>query len=287
MGLVIYYILIFPISLLPLFALYFISDILYILGYKLFVYRKKVVKSNISKSFPKLPKTSQDKLVRTFYRHFFDLILEGIKGFTISTKQLKKRIIVKNPEIANLFFTQGKDVIFVCGHFNNWEWAGAISPLWLKHELFAIYHPLSNKYLDGKLKKSRANHGLQLTPMQQTQRLITANSQLPKGIIMVADQSPSNPHSCHWTTFLNQETGVLMGPEKLAMKYDLPVIYLNNCKVKRGKYQIELELLTEQPTRCKPGEITELYTKRLEKQIIENPSYWLWSHRRWKINKPK
>ncbi len=279
---IIYYTVILPIALLPYPLLYLFSDFAFLVLFGLFGYRKKVVFKNIQNSFPTKTVEEQQLIMKQFYKHFCDLVVESLKGFVISDKQLKKRFSIVNAELANQYFEDGKDVIFVGGHYNNWEILAQGVSLELKHKIVGIYKPLSNKYFDGKMKKSREKYGMSLCPIKQTKVFLDTDFGRPKGTIFAIDQSPGNPEKSYWMEFLNQDTPVLFGAEKYAKEYKAPVIFCTINKIKRGHYQGVLSLVNSSPEETDYGQITERNTKALENDIIENPQFWLWTHRRWK-----
>lgn len=286
---IIYYLLILPIALMPYPLLYLFSDFSFLVLYKLLGYRKKVVLQNIKNSFPEKTTEEQGLIMRNFYKHFCDIIVESLKGFVISKKKLRKRFTIVNSELANKYFKQGKDVVFVGGHYNNWEMLAQGVSLELEHKIVGIYKPLSNKYFDRKMKKSREKHGMFLCPIKETKAFLDRDLGRPKGTIFAIDQSPGNPEKSYWLPFLNQDTPVLFGAEKNAKEYNSPVIFCTINKVKRGHYQGELKLICDNPEATGYGQITEQNTKMLEKDIVANPEFWLWTHRRWKHkrNKPE
>ena len=104
---------------------------------------------------------------------------------------------------------------------------------------------------------------------------------------MVADQSPSRDEANYWTTFLNQETAVYLGVEKIAKKFNHAVVFMSMRKVKRGYYETTFELITDKPNETKEFEITDKHTKLLENLINEKPEHWIWSHKRWKYSRDK
>ena len=277
----IYYIFVLPISLLPYPILYLISDITYLIMFKLIGYRKKVVLNNLKNSFPKKSKKDIKKLMSNFYRHLCDIILESLKGFTISEKELKKRMTIKNPEFSNSFAEKGQSIIFIGGHYNNWEICAQAFSMYSKHKCIGIYKPLSNKFLNDKIYTSRSKYGLNLVSMKKSKKSFEKGNEA-KAIVFGSDQNPSNPKSAYWLKFLNQDTAVLFGAEKYAKEYDWPVVYVSISKVKRGYYEAEYSLITDKPTKQPYGKITEDFTKRLEQDILNQPQYWLWSHKRWK-----
>ena len=281
-----YYIIIIPLSLLPHFVLYKISDLLCVVMKDILKYRKDIILGNIKRSFPEKTVNQQLEIYANFYRHFCDLLIENLKGFTITKTQIKSRLNMSNPELVNDYFEKGKSIILIGGHYNNWEITAQGCPIYLKHELYAIYKPLKNDFYNNKMRSTREKFGLYLTPMKLTKKYFELETNNPKAIIFGSDQSPSNVKNAYWTTFLNQDTGFLFGAEKYAKDYNYPVIYVHIEKVKRGFYRVNFELICESPRSLKHGEIMELFSEKLEKNIVDIPHNWLWSHHRWKKSKP-
>ena len=276
-----YYILILPLSLLPYPLLYLLSDIIFLIMYRVIGYRKEVVFTNLKNSFPNKSKQELKKIMSDFYRHLCDIIMESVKGFTISEKQLRKRLIIKNPEFSNYFADKRQSIIFVGGHYNNWEICAQAFAMYSNHKCIGIYKPLSNAFINDKIYTSRSKYGMHLISMKQTKKSFEDGDE-PKAIVFGSDQNPANPKRAHWMQFLNQDTSVLFGVERYAKEYDWPVVFVSISKVKRGHYEVEYSLITDSPTEQPHGKITEDFTKRLEQDIINQPQYWLWSHKRWK-----
>lgn len=268
------------ISYLPFPVLYLISDFFYIVLYRLTKYRIKVVRENMKNAFPE--KSEQDLLMleKKYYRYLGDLVVESLKAITISKTQILKRLTYTNPEIFNQLYQEGKSAIVVMGHYANWEIMCKGSPLLVKNEILGAYKPLSNKLFDHLMYKSRTEFGTNMIPMEKIPRAIS-KSEKPFVLVLIADQSPSHRESSIWIKFLNQETAVLPGAEKLAQKYNLPVIFAHISCYKRGYYNCELSYITDKPKEI--SNITALHTHKLESIINQKPEYWVWSHRRWKM----
>jgi KDO2-lipid IV(A) lauroyltransferase len=281
-----YYLVIIPISLLPFPLLYGLSDFLFFLFYYIFRYRKKIVLDNIQRSFPEKSHQEHLEICKKFYRHFCDLILESLKTFSISEKQVLKRVTCKNPEVINKYYDRQQSVIVAGGHYNNWElFAVAVNAL-IKHKAIGIYKPLSNIYFDKKMRDTRSKYGLYMISTKIVKQIFEQEANNLTATIFAIDQSPSNPKSAHWMKFLNQDSAVLFGTEKYAKEYNYPVVYGRINKEKRGYYSFEFFDVTDRPASTGHGEITEKITQLLEKDIRHIPQYWLWSHRRWK-HKPE
>jgi len=274
---------IYLLSALPFRALYLFSDFVFFVLYYLVGYRKKVVLDNLRRSFPEKSEDEINKICRKFYRYLCDITLETFKVLTISRKSMIEHCKF-NPEgfaLLNRLAEEHKNVILVMGHFGNWEWAGHPFSLLCKHKLFVIYHPLSNKYFNSLMLKMRSRFGTEMIEMKNTYKEMLANKGILNTTAFIADQTPQ-PNNAFWTNFLNQNTPVFKGTEVIAKKMNLPVVYASIRKVRRGYYEMYVELLTENPANTADGEITEMHTRKLEEDIRSMPEAWLWSHKRWK-----
>lgn len=281
-----YYCLVYPASLLPLRLMYVFTDFFYYLLITIIPYRRKVVMRNIVKSFPEKSKAEHKAIMRKFYRHLTDLLAEGAKNMSISKKELQRRFKVANPEIVQTLFENDKSVLLVSGHYNNWEWLITAQQFLFPHQAVGIGMPLSNGFWDKKINARRARFGINIIHSKTVNDFFKKNNEKIATLVL-ADQSPGDARKCYWTTFLNQPTGVLYGPELLAHKYDHAVVFFHVEKVKRGHYTMHLKLLTDTPHKTKWGEITEAHTSALEKVINDKPEFWIWSHKRWKRAVPE
>ncbi|MBP6756330.1 MAG: lysophospholipid acyltransferase family protein [Bacteroidia bacterium] len=289
MGAILFYCLLpflYLISLLPFPVFYLFSDFIYFLLYRVVGYRKKVVFENLKNSFPEKSYNELKKIEKDFYRYLCDLFLETIKTLTISRSEAVKRckFNAKTTLVFNELANKNQSCIIVMGHYGNWEWAGNSFSLQCKQQLYVIYHPLSNKYFDKLMYDLRTRFGTKLYAMKDTMREMIRNKNEVNATAFIADQTPS-PDSAYWTTFMNQDTPVFWGTEKIAQKLNYPIVYITIKKIKRGYYEVDSELLINEPKNTSLGEISELHTRKLESDIITQPSIWLWSHRRWKHKK--
>lgn len=277
------YSLVWLLHLLPEWFLFRISDLLYFLMCHVVGYRKKVVVDNIQKAFPEFDKSQIRSITRKFYHHFSDLILEsGICHFYTESFALK-RITYRNPELLNELFARGKLVMAVTGHFGNWEYLNTLA-LASDYPVAAIYKPLNIKQIDRMIKRNRTRFGVMVSPMEKiTRKLIKHHKEKdPVMTIFLADQRPLIKNIQYWTKFMGLDTPLYLGTEKLARKLDAAVVFLKILKVKRGRYEVEIELICENPNELAPYEITNRHVQILENLVREQPAYWLWSHKRWK-----
>jgi len=266
-------------------VLYLLADILYFIVYKVVRYRLKVVRRNLINSFP--DKTAQELRVleKKFYHHFVDYIVETIKLAHISQEELNRRAVLHNPEIINPLVTQGHTCfILLMGHYGNWEWFTGSTDWFDNVKIYQIYRPLTNKAFDRLFIYLRTRfQGIGIKKQETVRDLIRLKQSKERSLtIFIADQSPNKANLHYWTSFLNQESAMLTGPEKIAVKLDIPVIFVDVRKIKRGHYTVDFELITDNPRQTPEFWITEQYTRLMERSILRDPAYWLWTHKRWK-----
>jgi KDO2-lipid IV(A) lauroyltransferase len=285
MSRVLYYVVLKPLSFLPLSILYYLSDVIFFLLYHVAGYRKAVVTKNLRNSFPDKSTAEIDVIRKAFFRHLCDVIIESIKLFSISEQELSMRFRVVNPKVLNDYYHQKRSIILVTGHYNNWEFAGISLNLLFLHQAIGIYSPLSDRFFNRKMAESRTKFGVQIITKAEVRDSFNTNRNKLTITVFGIDQSPTYSKRVHWTKFLHQDTAVHVGTELFAKKYDYPLVYIRIDKVKRGHYEARLELLHDNPKSTGSGEISDLHTRHLEKIIIERPEYWLWSHKRWKRQK--
>lgn len=276
--------LLYLISLLPFWILYLISDFLYFILYYLTGYRRKVVFNNLRNSFPEKSIDELKSIEKRYYHYLADLIVESVKSFTISSEEIRKRFVFKNLSAISSNLDAGRSVIAVSGHYGNWEWASIAIAQQLKEDVLIVYKPLSNKRFEKLINSTRSKFGAIMVPMKNTLRKLTEYKSKPYVLALVGDQTPPREESNYFTGFLNQPTAVFLGVEKIAVRYNNPVIYFNINRIKRGYYECTIELIVDKPKSTKEFEITSIHTKELEKNILVAPEFWLWSHKRWKFS---
>jgi len=278
-----YYFILLPLSKLPLSILYVFSSFFQYLLFYLIPYRKKVVLSNLKFAFPEKSQKEIKSIALKFYGHLCDLIVEGVKLFSISEKEVRRRFVFNNPEILKPFYEKNQTVILVGGHYNNWEILAVASQSQMPHQAIGIYAPLNNKFFNDKFAKSRSRYGLQLLKTKDVHRFFAEKNNTPFGVFFGSDQSPTYSKNVYWLNFLGKETAVATGVEVISKKYNIPVIFGKINKIKRGYYSFDLEVLFDKPSEVTDETlITRTFTQKIEEQILSEPAFWLWSHKRWK-----
>ena len=272
-------------SCLPLRVHYFFSDIYYVVAYYMLRYRRQVVRTNLVNSFPEKELSEIIQIEKKFYRHLCDLFVEMYRLWHMSEKEVRKRCVFTNPELLQKYFDQGRSVVGVLGHYGNWEWLTSYG-VWISDEIdfYTLYKTLHDPVADKTMRDIRSRFKAKPIPRQDLLRKIVENKREGRLFLtaFVGDQTPNWANLNFWMKFLNQDTPVLLGTEKIARKFNYPVISLRMRKVKRGYYEVDFVDLCAEPQLLEPGELTRMHTRMLEKFIREVPELWLWSHKKWK-----
>ncbi len=274
-------------ALLPFKALYVLSDILYFWVYIVAGYRLKVVRTNLFDSFPEKSKKELRAIEREFYHHFCDYFVETIKLLHISDEEMSKRMKFENMELVDELMENGNSILMFLGHYCNWEWVTSINLNFKDKEnviLAQIYKPLKNKAFDDLFLKIRSRFDSMGIPRYETLRAIVKlrRDKMQTMVGFMADQLPSINNIHYWTTFLNQDSAVFTGVERIAKQTGFAVVYLDMQKESRGHYRATVRLISDNPVEDPEFKITETYIRAMEKTILRKPAYWLWTHKRWK-----
>lgn len=273
-------------SYLPFRVMYVLSDLMYYLLYYVIRYRRKVVRKNLTESFPDKNPDEIIRIEKRFYHYFMDLILECIKLASISREEIRKRMVFVNSEEVNAKFREGKNITAFIGHFGNWEWMTSAG-LWFDDNAICVqvYHALVNGDMDRLMKQMRERMGKNVcVEMRKTARFVNnmANEGKPFLMALIADQSPKRRDIKHYVTFLNHDVPVIVGPEKMTKHYDYAPFFVSVHRVKRGYYEMRVSSLHEDATSLPDYELTDLYFRRLEEEIRQQPECYLWTHNRFK-----
>ena len=272
-------------SWLPLSVHYVLSDLLYLIIYRLVGYRRKLVRRHLADSFPEKGEQERRRIERNFYHWFCDYLVETVKLLTISREELRRRMVFRGTETIDQVIADGQSCAVYLGHYCNWEWITSL-PLWVSPQAQCgqIYHVLENKEFDRLFLTLRQRMGAVCIPMAETLRRLIQYRQQGQQVVIgyISDQVPFWNNIHHWCQFLNHDTPVLTGTERLARQTGHAVFYLDVRRLRRGYYEAEFRLITREPKQLGEYELTDIYFRELETSIRRDPSCYLWTHNRWK-----
>ncbi len=266
---------------LPLNLLYLLSDFLYFWIRFIFKYRSQIILNNLKLAFPEKSKKELLAIRNSFYKNFTDFFVENLKMLSDNPSFVLKRYHLDIPFYENLYQKQ-TSVLLLSGHQFNWEWGGWALPLQTKFQILAFYLPLSNPEFDALMKEIREKQGTIAISAKNFRGVVRKMKEKPTITVMIADQSPANLETAYYVNFFGKETPFLSGAEKLAKLMNVPVIFTEIIKLRRGKYQVKTRLLAENPGELPQGVLTKRFAQILEQSIRKHPENYLWSHRRWK-----
>lgn len=275
-------------ALLPFRVLYILSDVLYFFAYHVVRYRRKIVRKNLRNSFPEKSDKSIVKIERKFYHHLCDYFVETIKTLRLTEADMRKRMKFENPQVIERLTSNGKSCLLALGHYGNWEWVPSVVFNFTSVEQGFIYKKLHSKAFDQLFLKIRTRFASWPIEMHSALRQMVRYQKEGKVLLVgfLSDQRPTHKQSPYWTTFLNQETPVHSGMEKIARLLGTSVVYLDIEKIKRGYYLGKFFVITPDASEVPELAITERYIHKLEETVEREPAYYLWTHDRWKHKKP-
>ena len=270
---------------LPLPALHALGGVFAFLAHRVFPYRPKVVRENLSRAFPALDAAGLRTLTRDYYRGYGDVMVEIVKSASIEPAELTRRLRLVNLPALQAPLKEGTPVVLTAAHQCNWEWILLSLSLQLGHPLDAAYKPLTDAWADREMLALRGRFGARMVAADDMMRDLIARRRQPRVIALVADQEPVASERRHWTRFLNRDTAFFMGPEVIARTLKHPVFFVAIKRTGRGCYEASFEPLWTPGDDSPPG-ITERFARRVERQIREAPADWPWSHKRWRLAPP-
>ena len=280
---IILYPILWLISMLPFRVLYFFSDCTYILIYRIIGYRKKTVRENLLIALPHLSQEERRLIEKKFFHHFVDGFFEMIKTMNISDKELYARFKFTNLEVYQNMEKQGKSIAILCAHYSSYEWLVSMNKH-ISFKGFGIYKKLKNKYFDKLIRDIRSRFDADLIDTKETINVIVSNERKGiKGVYGFAmDQSPKASKAFHWAEFFGIKVPVHTGGEMIAKRMNMNVIFVKGKKIKRGYYEATFVEMVDNPKEVPNYEITDMFLRMVEAQILEAPEYYLWTHKRWK-----
>ena len=272
----------------PYWLLYLKSDCYYFLVYHLLRYRRKVVRQNLLNSFPDKGEKEIKRIERRFYQNLCDLFVEAPKMLRMKADGYQSRITYANPELLTQLYEQGKNVFYAIPHSGNWEWFGKMIPSFTQHRGMAVYKRVENSVFERLMLYMRTKDtDLEMVESNSVLRRLVQVRDSRNAVLMMADQTSHGLALDYWTEFLHQDTCWFTGIERIAKKLDYAIVFVDMRRQGRGRYDVRFELLTNAPKEMADGEIMERYVRCVERFIEANPDNWLWSHRRWKHQRPQ
>jgi Kdo2-lipid IVA lauroyltransferase/acyltransferase len=273
-------------SRLPMWALYAFSAFVYFLAYYLVRHRHKVIADQLAKVFPSKSKAERNALHRRYLKNFCDVLVEVLKSVSMTPQDMVAHVQIRNIDEARKYLDAGKSVMLVTSHLCNWEWLLQGVALQLGYPLDAAYKPLHDQWAERLMLGVRSRFGARLIPAKELLADFLRRRAVVRALAMNADQAPVSTDKRYWTQFLGQDTAFYIGAEQIARATRLPLMYVSMRRVRRGYYEGVLHVLWDGREAVEPNGITERYARTCEVDVLKSPADWLWSYRRWRLQKP-
>jgi KDO2-lipid IV(A) lauroyltransferase len=273
-------------SRLPMWALYAFSTLLYVLAYYVVRHRQRVIDDQLAQVFPAMSAAQRAAIHKRFLKNFCDVLVEVLKSLSMSAADMTARVRVQNIALVREYLDAGKSVMLVTSHLCNWEWLLHGVALQLGYPLDAAYKPLHDQWAERLMFGVRSRFGARLIPAKDLLADFLRRRGVIRALAMNADQAPMSTDKRYWTRFLGQDTAFYIGAEQIARATRLPIMYLVMRRVTRGHYEVELRQLWDGRESLQPNAITERYARACEFDVLKSPADWLWSYRRWRLQKP-
>ena len=276
------------VAILPRFIRYGVLRPFVSLVLKALKYRKAVILKQLRDSFPNKSEEEIQEICRRYYRHLGEMIIDTLSLAGMNDKKRAENTEFNLPENFHELL-KGKNAIALSSHYGFWEIALNLYLVTPDHHIIVAYRPLKSPLMDKLYKRLRNTNAVDVIPSKQLIRHYVANRNGINGknliVGLIADQNCPPTKGCCWHKFLNHDSLFFDGGEQLAVKFGMPVVYMELERIEAGRYRHNYTMLYDGSEEVKPHEITERYVRCLERTIEAKPEYWMWSHRRWK-NRP-
>lgn len=246
----------------------------YFLGH-VYKYRLSVCVQNLARAFPHLSYQDIRFYQHRFYRNLGRIIWEIL--FPSSTTLNIDPITLAKIEELN---KENRSIIILLGHYGNWEVLQKL-PQQVEMPVQALYKPLKNGLFNSLIHYKRSFYGLRLLPSGHALRTLLREKHRSSITLFIADQFPGNNNGIA-VNFLQQSTFMFSGAEQLAKRLDAYVGYVELKPMHNHSWEMTMQTICENAGNIADDHITLTYTKKLEESIQKDPSWWLWTHRRWK-----
>jgi len=273
-------------SRLPLRALYAFSSFLYLLAFYVVRHRHQVIRGQLEKVFPDASDAERERIHKRFLKNFCDVVVEVLKSVSMTEADMRAHVNIVNLSEARRHLDAGQSVMLVTSHLCNWEWLLHGVTLQLGYPVDAAYKPLHDQWAERLMLKIRSRFGARLVPAKELLADFLRRRGIVRAVAMNADQAPVSTDKRYWTQFLGQDTAFYIGAEQIARATRLPILYVAVRRIRRGYYDVELRPLWDGREVTEPNAVTERYARACEIDVLKSPADWLWSYRRWRLQKP-
>lgn len=244
-----------------------------------------VVDTQLAACFPDRDAAWVEATRRTFYRNFAEVSVEIVKAVTMAPEEIDRRVQFEGDDAARRCLDGGQSIIVLTSHNCNWEWTLLKLSMALGCPVQAAYKPLKGRYGDRLMLTLRSRFGAQMIRHKRFLMRVLRHRGPARIVAMVADQDPTTSALRYFTHFMGLDTAFFIGPEAIARGAGLPVWYLAMRRVARGRYRVTFVPLAATGETLAPGQLIDRFAAAVEALTRERPADWLWTYRRWKVQR--
>ena len=241
---------------------------------------KKIIFSNLKRAFPNSDDDKLNDISKAMWNNYGRVFAEYLFIKKFRNKKLEKNITVEGKEILMNIKKDNKQVIFISGHFSNFElMAMQIEMVGIK--LAAIYRPLNNIFLNSIMEKIRKKYICQnqiKKGLGGLKQLIKLNKNGYSTALMIDQRVTEGIKS----NFFNQKAFTTSIPAQLIKRFDIEVVPVSIKRYENIKFKIKFSKPINFSKDSSIQNITDKLNIVLEEMIINNPEQWIWTHNRWK-----
>lgn len=270
------------------FQYYVLQEIIRFVLRCLIRYRRRLIIRQLTDSFPEKSEREIAKICNDYYDTLAEMVVNTLTLAGMSDAERARRITFHGSADLRMA-VKGRNFVVLTSHYGFWEY-NSFASLWMTdHHLVVAYHSIKDVAMDDFYRRLRRTDSVEPVCSTLFMRFYMEHRNGIDGrnllIGLISDQNSPPRGDVHWYRFLNHDSLFFDGGEQLAMKFGLPVYYLEMNRIRRGYYHGEYKLIYDGSELVGRNEITERYVRCLERTIVRRPELWMWSHNRWKFRR--
>ncbi len=246
--------------------------------------RADITINNIRNAFPEYSDSQCNTISVQAYENLGITLAELLAFPVYSNEDFNKYVKFENIDLVKKKITEGKGLIFISGHFGNWELMAYCASLALEIPITIVVKPQRNKFSDKYLNDFRTKGGNKIVPMGNAARTIINAIRNKEAIALLVDQSADASKDV-FVPFFGRLASTYEAPAVIALKYRTPIITGFAHRQPDNTYKVvikELDFSDLDDSKESIKELTRRHVKVLEDNIRMNPGQWSWQHKRWK-----
>lgn len=265
-----------------------VGDVLGFFVFSVLRIRRRVVMENLKQAFPE--KSNQELLgiAKRTYQNFAKMVFEYMRFPIIKREDVLSLCSIEGREVIDWVLKRKKGAVLIAGHFGNWELMGAYLAQ-LGYPIYFLVGEQHNKLVDDMMNCYREIMGIRIIHMGVAVRGVIKALRNNQFVALLSDQDAGRDGI--FVEFLGRQASTPQGPAIFVLKTGAAILFGYPIRLPHGKQRIYTECLCfDHLDGISPKnihEVTQAYTRLLEKAVRNHPDHWFWMHRRWKSTPPQ